>query len=157
MILIAPNSIEQQTLRVGNSVAVTAGAGGEAMIECFDGTAVLLSIRLSASQGKSFGPYNKDMRFRVSAIGDEATWNEISAPNQAGWAQGGSSPAGSSYVFDQMTALATWAIAHGLNRYPSVTVVDSTGTKVDGDVHYDDADSITVYFSAAFAGVAYLN
>jgi hypothetical protein len=161
MLSIAPSAIEQQTLRVGNSVTITAGDAGDAIVETFDDTTPLAPVRLSSSQSQSFGPYNKDIRFRVSAIADMVTWADISAPSQSGWTPSNqdspTSIAGSSFEFDQMTALATWQINHGLNRHPSVTVVDSSGAKVDGDVHYNDANSVTVYFSAAFAGAAYLN
>jgi hypothetical protein len=61
------------------------------------------------------------------------------------------------FVFDQMSASATWLIAHGLGKYPSVTIVDSSGATVEGAVDYVDANSLTVSFSAAFAGTAYLN
>jgi hypothetical protein len=64
---------------------------------------------------------------------------------------------GASFVFDQMVAAAIWSIQHNLNRYPSVTVVDSSGATVEGAVDYDDANSLTISFSAAFAGTAYLN
>jgi hypothetical protein len=64
---------------------------------------------------------------------------------------------GANFVFDQMVASDTWVITHNLGRYPSVTVVDSSGEVVEGDVRYTDANSLTIYFSAAFAGMAYLN
>lgn len=50
-----------------------------------------------------------------------------------------------------------WLLTHRLGRFPSVTVIDSAGSVVVGDVQYVDADTITVRFSASFAGVAYLN
>ena len=61
------------------------------------------------------------------------------------------------FVFTQSTASATWAIAHNLNKYPSVAIVDSGGTMVMGEVTYTDANNLTVSFSAAFSGTAYLN
>ena len=61
------------------------------------------------------------------------------------------------YVFTQGTAATTWTINHPLPFPPNVTVVDSTGTQVEGDVVYIDADTLTVGFSAAFSGIAYLS
>jgi hypothetical protein len=61
------------------------------------------------------------------------------------------------YVFNQATPLATWTITHGLNRFPSATVVDSTGTQVEGDVVYNSSNQVTLSFGGAFSGVAYLN
>jgi len=57
-----------------------------------------------------------------------------------------------------------WNITHELNRYPSVTVADSAGTVVIGEVLYgngtiapNELNEITLYFSAGFSGYAYLN
>ncbi len=61
------------------------------------------------------------------------------------------------YTHNQSTASATWVIAHGLGFYPNVHVEDSSGADVEGDVRYDNLNQITITFSAAFAGVAYLS
>ena len=61
------------------------------------------------------------------------------------------------YIHNQGTAASTWNINHSLNCHPSVTIVDSSGNVVVGDVNYVDTSSLTITFSAAFAGVAYLN
>lgn len=64
---------------------------------------------------------------------------------------------GTTYTHDQAVAAATWTVAHGLGRYPSVTVVDSAGTMVFGEVNYLDANTVQLDFSTAFSGKAYLN
>lgn len=61
------------------------------------------------------------------------------------------------FVFTQSTATRAWYIVHNLNKYPSVVVVDTGGNTVIGDVEYIDTNVITVSFSAAFSGYAYLN
>ena len=61
------------------------------------------------------------------------------------------------YVHNQQSASATWSINHNLNKYPSVSVVDSAGTYVVGDVAYIDANNLTVSFQSAFSGKAYMN
>ncbi len=61
------------------------------------------------------------------------------------------------YVHNQSSSAATWNITHNLNKYPSVTVVDSAGTVVAGDITYVGANSLTVTFRSAFSGKAYLN
>jgi hypothetical protein len=61
------------------------------------------------------------------------------------------------YTYSQAVPAATWTITHNMHRHPSVTVVDSAGTKVYGDITYDSQDQITITFSAAFSGTAYLN
>lgn len=61
------------------------------------------------------------------------------------------------YIFDQPFASDTWTITHGLNKYPSVTVVDTAGDEVSGAVKYINANQLVVTFSAIFSGKAYLN
>ena len=61
------------------------------------------------------------------------------------------------YTFEQAIASDTWEITHNLNKYPSVTVVDSGGDQVLTDVNYVNANKIILQFSAAFSGKAYLN
>jgi hypothetical protein len=65
--------------------------------------------------------------------------------------------AGATFTFEQALPAGTWSILHNLGRFPGVTVVDSAGSEVIGEVTYDDANSITVNFSAPFSGTAYLN
>ena len=60
------------------------------------------------------------------------------------------------YVFTQGSASATWVITHTLGGRPSVTIVDSADTHVFGEVQYNSDTQITVTFSAAFSGKAYL-
>ena len=78
-------------------------------------------------------------------------------PAGAPGAQGDPGLSGSNYVHQQMTPSDTWVVAHGLNRFPSVTVVDSGGSVVIGSVSYDSSHQITITFTAAFGGNAYLN
>jgi hypothetical protein len=61
------------------------------------------------------------------------------------------------YVHSQGSAAATWTITHNLNKYPSVTIVDSGSNVQIGEVLYNSLDQVTVTFAAAFSGYAYLN
>jgi len=61
------------------------------------------------------------------------------------------------FVFDQVVPAATWVIVHNLNKFPSVSVVDTANTSGFGAVEYDSANQLTITFSGAFAGKAYLN
>ena len=61
------------------------------------------------------------------------------------------------YVHVQNEASSIWVVEHQMGRYPSVTVVDSAGTMVFGDVIYDNENQVTITFTAAFSGKAYLN
>ena len=60
------------------------------------------------------------------------------------------------HIHTQGTASTEWVITHTLGGRPSVTVVDSAGTVVIGEVQYDSNTQVTVSFTAAFSGYAYL-
>lgn len=61
------------------------------------------------------------------------------------------------FVYQQLSPSASWVITHNLGNFPSVTIIDSSGNKVFGDITYTDANTVTLTFSAAFTGTAYLN
>lgn len=61
------------------------------------------------------------------------------------------------YTFTQSGAASTWTINHNLQKYPSVTVVDSSGNVVVGFQKYNNNNQIVLTFSAPFSGSAYLN
>lgn len=50
-----------------------------------------------------------------------------------------------------------WVINHNLGFRPSVTVVDSGGAQVEGDVTYPSATQVQIAFAGAFSGAAYLS
>jgi len=60
------------------------------------------------------------------------------------------------YIYDQAVPSSVWNITHELGGRPSVTVVDSAGTVVYGEVSYSSDSEITINFSAPFSGKAYL-
>ena len=62
---------------------------------------------------------------------------------------------GAYHMHVQSTPAASWVIDHDLLYRPAVTVVDSAGSQVEGDVTYYDSQ-VVVSFSGAFAGTAYL-
>lgn len=61
------------------------------------------------------------------------------------------------FVFVQTTPSATWVISHNLNKYCSVTVVDSADNTVFGDVQYNSLNQVTLTFAGAFSGEAFFN
>ena len=86
----------------------------------------------------------------------------------------------STYTHNQGSADTVWIINHNLDKYPSVTIIDSADRVVIGEVFYgklnisgydedtgkpifekdkeaDPAKWITVSFAAGFSGKAYLN
>lgn len=61
------------------------------------------------------------------------------------------------YVHNQETASDTWEVTHNLSKEPAVTVTDSAGTEVIGDVEYINKNKCILRFQAAFAGRAIFN
>jgi hypothetical protein len=57
----------------------------------------------------------------------------------------------------QLSASNTWEIVHNLNKYVSVTIVDSGNNMVVGDIEYESPDKVIIRFQASFSGRAYLN
>jgi hypothetical protein len=75
---------------------------------------------------------------------------------------GPAGPAGTSpvvaYRHVQAAAATVWSIAHGLTFRPNVSAVDSTGREMwPGAVDYPSATTVTLTFSAAVGGEAYLS
>ncbi|MEI6296280.1 MAG: hypothetical protein WCO84_01360 [bacterium] len=64
---------------------------------------------------------------------------------------------GYSYIHNQILALDTWLVNHPLNKFPSVSVVDSADSVVIGEVQYIDENNLIISFTAVFSGKAYLN
>lgn len=61
------------------------------------------------------------------------------------------------YTHTQLAAADTWSIEHNLGKFPAVTVVDSGGSTVIGEIDYIDENNLTITFQSAFGGRAYLN
>lgn len=61
------------------------------------------------------------------------------------------------YIHNQTTPASTWNIQHNLDKYPSVTVVDSADSVVTGNIIFTDSNNLTINFIGSFAGKAYLN
>lgn len=87
--------------------------------------------------------------------------SETGPPGPAG-APGEPGPPGAtsgdlSYRHVQSAPATEWVIAHGLSKYPALTVLDSAGTEVVGDVLHDSLLQARVFFTAPFAGIATAN
>lgn len=74
--------------------------------------------------------------------------------------QGPAGPPAASYTHTQLQAAAQWHVQHvqhGLNRYPSVSIVDSGGSLVIGNIAYISRNEIVLTFTSEFSGKVYLN
>lgn len=61
------------------------------------------------------------------------------------------------YIYEQAIPSDTWVINHNLNTRPTISVVDSAGDIVIGSETYNNNNTVTITFSSAFSGSAYLN
>lgn len=61
------------------------------------------------------------------------------------------------YTHIQAIPSDTWTITHNLSKRPSVAIVDSSGSLVEGEIQYIDGSSLIAQFGAGFSGTAYLN
>lgn len=61
------------------------------------------------------------------------------------------------YEHNQLAASSTWNIVHNLDKWPSVTVVDSSKREVVGEIEHLTTNTLTIRFSAPFSGRAYCN
>lgn len=68
-------------------------------------------------------------------------------------------PAGTmaSFVYQFQAAVTVVHVPHNLGFYPAVTVIDSGGDVLIGDIAYDDLNNLTVTLSAADSGTVYCN
>lgn len=63
-----------------------------------------------------------------------------------------------SYEYTQSMPSDTWVIAYPMLYKPTVTVIDSANSLVEGDVEYSTiANELTVRFAFGFSGKAYLS
>ena len=61
------------------------------------------------------------------------------------------------FVFTQAVPAVTWTVTHNFGKFPSVSIVDTNDQEVFAQVDYVDVNSLTITFSSAQAGKAYIN
>jgi hypothetical protein len=62
-----------------------------------------------------------------------------------------------SYTHTQNAVSLVWTITHNLGFVPNVTTTESAGTSIEGSVDYPSPTQVTVTFSIAVSGIAYLS
>lgn len=60
-------------------------------------------------------------------------------------------------IIEHQVSSSEWSITHNMNKYPSVTVVDSAGSVVIGEITYINSNQIDIKFNSEFSGKVYLN
>lgn len=86
----------------------------------------------------------------------DATTGPQGPPGPAG-ANGAPGASGGFFTFTQASPASTWTISHGLGYRPNISVIDSAGSQVEGNTVWTDTNNLTITFSGAFSGVAYLS
>lgn len=66
-------------------------------------------------------------------------------------------PVGGTYTHTQYSASNSWTVNHNLGYKPNVTVVDSAGTIIEGQIDYPSGNTVVLTFSSPFSGNAYLS
>jgi len=62
------------------------------------------------------------------------------------------------FTFEQAVPATTWGpIVHNLNKFPSITVEDSSGNVVYGAETYINDNTVEINFNSAFSGKAHFN
>ena len=106
--------------------------------------------------------HNLDPSLQIQLVPPGGTDNQIliklsPADHDMAWADASQAGQDKQYTHDQMVASAIWVVTHNLSKYPSVTVIDTGGTIVVGEIEYNNLNAVTLRFSAEFSGKAYLN
>lgn len=135
-------------LKVGNTVNINK--------DLFD----LVTV-LDKSQASNYTPTNGIIApYDITDFSGAPKWGKIggSISNQTDlWAYIQFFEKRDNYIHNQSTPLDTWVINHNMGKNPSVSVVDSANDEVEGEVKYNSTNQITIKFTAAFSGKAYLN
>lgn len=63
----------------------------------------------------------------------------------------------STVVHTQSVASNIWTIDHNMDKFPSVSIVDSAENIVIGEILYSTSNRVILTFAAPFSGKAYLN
>lgn len=157
------------------------GAGGGVPIKMEDITSIYISKdlrdgttaeqflrRIFDSTFKIFGAADKNVygEYTVTSITEDASslLIDVVSINSLGllvindyYSFVDNSGGDKNYTHTQGSASATWDITHNLDKRPSVSVQDSAGSDIVGQVTYTDNNSLTITFSGATSGKAYLN
>jgi hypothetical protein len=98
--------------------------------------------------------------YDLSAYFPGAVWGNITGDITAQsdlWNYLSSLISQNNFVFDKQVAASVWVVVHNMGKFPSVSIVDTANDQVEGEVRYNSNNQLTITFTAAVAGKAYLN
>jgi len=61
------------------------------------------------------------------------------------------------FTFTQGSPATVWNVQHDLEKFPSVSVINNNNIVIYGQIDYINNKKLTITFSAALTGKAYLN
>ena len=93
----------------------------------------------------------------LSYIGGDGVLVDQTYYNVANFVISAADQADKHFTFTQATPANPWNVAHNLNKYPSVTVALPSGQVGQADVTYVDENNLTITFTGAESGKAYMN
>lgn len=105
----------------------------------------------------SMNTWTTDANFYRAVVQFIAGYGSLSHEETVGFAVESKQGGDKNFTFIQSTSAAVWTITHNLGKRPSISVVDSAGSNVVGEVNYTSNNELTITFSSAFKGTAYLN
>lgn len=104
-----------------------------------------VQVKLTAPRPLAIGVASTGPQGVPGSQGEQGPQGEPGAPGS-----------GSFYTWNQAVPSAVWTITHPLGRKPSVVIIDSGGSVIEGDVTYPDTATVVASFTSAFAGTAEL-
>jgi hypothetical protein len=61
-----------------------------------------------------------------------------------------------SFTYEQLVPNVIWTINHNMGKIPSLKIIDGLNEEVMGAISYNNLDTLTITFSEAITGAAYL-
>lgn len=158
----SPPTGEVELIDIGGSLTggtlVDVNQGSVELLEV-DAGAVQIELIATGAVTEVVGPTEveiPEVAQPVVTLGQQGPPGPPGPPGEGG-GPGGEPGTSFYYVHTQMTPSADWHIVHNLGGRPAVTIADSAGAVVIGDVRYLGDNELIVTFSNPFGGFAYLS
>ena len=140
----------QNTITIAQSIPSIAGDAAEALSRATAALTIANQAKSEAQIARQDAATAIQTANNIDAKAQTALDNSVTAINIANRAY-------ATYIHDQAIAASVWTINHNLDKYPSITVVDTGGNVILGKYTYTDTNTLVAEFNAAFKGTAYLN
>lgn len=140
----------QNTIAIAQNIPSIAGDAAEALSRATAALTIANQAKSEAQIARQDAATAIQTANNIDAKAQTALDNSVTAINIANRAY-------ATYIHDQAIAASVWTINHNLDKYPSITVVDTGGNVILGKYTYTDTNTLVAEFNAAFKGTAYLN